>query len=305
MSRIAWIALSATALALGAAASVALVLVGRGGTAPNCPVAETTPSSPTQPFSLPLAEDSSALALAKHTGNLLVGLAARPGGPLEVVAVRAETPVATDALRIQIDGQTVEARACGRGRSRIEAAVLDGTPKRLTVRAGSGTLSFDLPARLPPTGTRLFGKAQKTMDGLTSFRFTERLSSGSGGLTTDFDVQAPNRLRLRTANGFRSVIIGRTRWDYHDGRWERGSFPGLTVAQVLMWYRAKNPRVVGRLPNGVTELAAFGLEPVTAWFRLAVEPNGRVVEAEMISPSHFMLHRYSDFNGRFTIKAPK
>jgi hypothetical protein len=43
---------------------------------------------------------------------------------------------------------------------------------------------------------------------------------------------------------------------------------------------------------------------VPAWFRLAVEPNGRVVEAEMISPSHFMLHRYSDFNGRFTIKAP-
>jgi hypothetical protein len=72
-----------------------------------------------------------------------------------------------------------------------------------------------------------------------------------------------------------------------------------------MWYRAKHPRVIGRQSNGITELAAFGLRPVPAWFRLSIEPTGRVVESEMISPSHFMLHRYRDFNGRFAIKAPK
>ena len=72
-----------------------------------------------------------------------------------------------------------------------------------------------------------------------------------------------------------------------------------------MWYEAKHARVVGRRPNGVAELAAFGLKPVPAWFRLSVEPGGRVVEAEMIAPSHFMLHRYSDFNGEFTITPPK
>src|SRR5207344_1910527 len=107
--------------------------------------------------------------------------------------------------------------------------------------------------------------------------FTEHLTSGAGGLVTDYDVQAPNRLRLRTANGYRSVIIGRTRWDYHAGRWERGPFPGLTVAQVLIWNQAKHARVVGRRSNGLTELAAFGLKPVPAWFRLVVEPRGRVV----------------------------
>lgn len=302
MSRIVWITLSATALAVVAVVAVTALLVGGGGTetTPN-----STPSSPRQSFSLPLALDSSALALAKHTGNLLVGLAARPGGPVEVAALRAETPVATDALQLEIGGRQVEARPCGTGCSRIQAAVLDGSPKRLTVRAGSATVSFALPARLPPSGTALFLRAQKTMDGLNSFRFTERLSSGSGGLRTEFDIQAPNRLRLRTANGFRSVIIGRTRWDYHDGRWVRGSFPGLRVAQMLMWHRAKHARVVGRRANGVTELAAFGLEPVPAWFRLSVEPSGRVVEAEMIAASHFMLHRYNDFNGRFTITPPK
>jgi hypothetical protein len=305
VSRIAWITLSATAVALAAVVAAAALLAGGDGRGPATTVTDTTPSSSTQSFSLPLAEEPSTLALAKHSGAVLVGLAARPGGPVEVAVLRGETPFAANVLQMQIDGETVEARSCGRGCSRVQAAVLDGSPKRLTVRAGSATLSFDLPARLPPTGDGLFGRAQETMGGLHSFRFNERLSSGAGGVVTEYDVQAPNRLRLRTAGGYRAVFIGRTQWDYQEGRWERAPFPGLTVTQLLVWYQAKHARIVGRRSNGVTELAAFGLEPVPAWFRLAVEPTGHVVEAEMLAASHFMVHRYSDFNGRFTIKAPK
>ena len=304
MSRVAWITLSAAALVLlGAVATVAVLA---GGDAKTTSVARpiTTPSSPTRSFALPLTDDPSALALAEHRRDVLVGLAARPGGPVEIAALRAETPFATSALQIQIDGRKVAAQACGAGCSRIQTAVLDGASKRLTVRAGSSSFSFDLPARLPPSGAGLFARAQRTMDGLRSFRFSERLSSGRAGITTALEVQAPDRLRLRSANGFQSVIIGHTRWDYHDGSWERGPFPGLTVADLLMWNKATNVRVVGRRSNGVTELTAFALRPVSAWFRLAVEPTGRVAEAEMISPSHFMVHRYSDFNGRVAIKPP-
>jgi hypothetical protein len=304
VSRIAWITLSATAVALAAVAGTAALLAGGDGGGPTDSVVGTTPGSPTQSFSLPLGEEPGTLALAKHSGTVLVGLAARAGGPVEVAVLRGETPVAGDALQMQIDGETVDALECGRGCSRIQATVLDGSPRRLTVRAGSTTISFDLPGRLPPTGDGLFGRAQRTMAALHSFRFNERLTSGVGGVVTDYDVEAPNRLRVHTGN-YRSVIIGRTRWDYHDGRWQQGPFPGLTVAQVLMWYRVKHARIVARHSNGVTELAAFGLEPVPAWFRLEVEPTGRVVEAEMTAASHFMVHRYSDFNGRLTIKAPK
>jgi hypothetical protein len=303
VSRIAWITLSATAVALAAVAAAAL-LAGGDGRGPTTTVADTTPSSPTRSFSLPLAEDPATLALARHSGAVLVGLAARPGGPVQVAALRAETPVAAGALQLQIGGETVEARSCGRGCSVIQSPVLNGSPERLTVRTGSATISFDLPARLPPSGAELFDRAQRTMGGLHSFRFNEQLSSGAGRVVTDYDVQAPNRVRLHTANGFRAVFIGHTQWDSQGGRWERTPFPGLTVTQMLVWYRAKHARIVGRRSNGVTELAAFGLEPVPAWFRLAVEPTGRVVEAEMIAASHFMVHRYSDFNGRFTIKPP-
>jgi hypothetical protein len=99
------------------------------------------------------------------------------------------------------------------------------------------------------------------------------------------------------------VIIGRGRWDYQGGRWERTPFPGLSVADALMWFRAGHPRVLSHR-GGVTRLAAFGLQPVPAWFWLDVAPSGRVLQAEMLAPSHFMLHRYRDFNGGISITPP-
>jgi len=303
VSRIAWIAIAAAVL--GGVLILGVLLARGDESTPASPPTLTTTS--TTGFTLPLAEDPSALALAKHDRNLLVGIAAKPGGPIEVAALRAETPLATDELSFELDGSGAEASSCGRGCSRIDASVLHGSPSKLTVRVGSSELAFALPARLPPSGEALFARASRTMGGLQAYRFTEDLSSGRGGVVTDYEAQAPNRLSLRVRGtpGFRSVIIGRTRWDYHDGSWQRSSFPGLNVADVLMWHRAAHARVVGHEANGVTDLAAFGLEPVPAWFRVRVEPSGRVVEAEMIAASHFMTHRYTDFNGQIEIKAPK
>jgi hypothetical protein len=303
VSRIAWITIAAVVLG-GVIAVGALLARGDGSTRASPPAATTTS---TRGFTLPLTEDPSALALAKHDRNLLVGIAAKPGGPIEVAALRAETPLATDELRFELNGSAAEAISCGSGCSRIDASVLDGRPSELTVRVGSSELGFALPARLPRSGEALFARASMTMGDLRAYRFVEELTSGRGGVVTEYEVQAPNRLSLsvRGTPGFRSVIIGRTRWDYHDGSWERSSFPGLNVADVLMWHRAAHARVVGHEANGVTDLAAFGLEPVPAWFRMSVEPSGRVVEAEMIAASHFMTHRYTDFNGQIQIKAPK
>jgi len=302
VSRNAWIALIAAAGVIAAAVAGALLASGATDSTRQARV----PTGPTSSrgFSLPLALSSSSLTLAKHEGNLLVGIAAQPGGPVEVAALRAETPVSTAELGFEIGDQGTAVKPCGRGCSRVEAQVLDGSPVRLSVRAGSATVSFMLPARLPPDGEGVFARAERTMDRLHSFRFTERLSSGGEVVKTRLEVQAPNRLRLRTSSGYRAVIIGRNRWDYAEGHWERAPFPGLDVAGVLMWSRAKHPRIVGRRSGGVTELAAFGLQPVPAWFRVAVNPSGRVLEAEMIAASHFMLHRYSDFDGDISIRPP-
>ena len=299
MSRTAWIALSAIVVVLVIVAVGLAAFLGGDDTSTTTP-----PPLETGVFALPLADDPSVLTLGGHARDLLVGIAARQGGPIEIVALRGETPVPAGELRITVGGRRVAANPCGRGCSRVSAQVLDGRERTLAVRAGAQAVSFDLPARLPADGGAIFDRALRTMDSLDTYHFTERLSSGTGRVISRNDVEAPDRLQLRT-RGFRSVIIGKTRWDRRGGRWEQSSFPGLDVREVLMWHEAMNPRVLRQLDGGGQELTAFGRKPVPAWFRLEVEPSGRVTEAEMTAVSHFMLHRYTDFDQGVTIQAPR
>jgi hypothetical protein len=301
MSRAAWIVLSAVVVFLGIAVGGLAAFLGGDDTSTTTSAA---PPPEERGFELPLADDPSVLTLGGHQKDLLVGIAARRGGPVEIVTLRGETPVPLSELAVSVDRGRVEPVSCGRGCSRVSAPVLDGRASTLTVRHRAQSVSFDLPAQLPPAGSGTFGRALRTMDSLRSYRFTERLSSGGGTVFTRIDVQAPDRLRLRT-KGFASVIIGDTRWDFRNGSWEQSAFPGLDVRELLMWHEAKNPRVLRRHEDGVQELTAFGLKPVPAWFRLEVEPSGRVVEAEMTAASHFMLHRYADFDEGVTIRAPR
>src|SRR3954453_13894195 len=303
MSRGLWLGVFLGVLALGLGVAV-LAALATGGKETSMTSGVTTPSA-AGPFDLPLALQSNTLALAQHHGDIVVGIAAHPGGPLEIAAVRAEDPLAGDDVRITLDGRGVTSESCGRGCSRIDAPVLNGQTRVLAVRVGQTPFSFALPSRLPASGAKDFARARRTMGALRSYHFTERLSSGHGAVFTGLDVQAPDRLRLRTNNGFRSVIIGGTRWDFLDGRWQRQRYPGLDVREVLTWYQARTPRVVKREPNGAAELAAFSLKPVPSWFRLTVEPSGRVSQARMTAPSHFMLHRYSEFDRAPEITPPK
>jgi len=301
-SRSVWLAVFGGIIAVGLIAAVVTAFVTDNGASSSS--TSTSPSS-ADTFDLPIGTESDTLALGKHQGNVLVGLAAKPGGPVEIAVVRGDAPLGGESVRVAVDGHDVSTESCGTGCSRVQAAVLEGQPSRVTVNVGSTPVSFQLPGSLPASGQSALDRARSTMAALHSYRFTERLTSGGPTVFTHLAVQAPDRLSLRTNSGFRSVIIGQKRWDYLDGRWQEAPFPGLKAREVLMWYDAKNPRVVRRLPNGDVQLAAFGLKPVPAWFRLTVEPSGRVSEAEMTAPAHFMLHRYSDFNSGFAIKPPQ
>jgi hypothetical protein len=304
MSRTAWTAVIAAIVALGIAiGAVAAFLGGDEGSTTSAP--ETSAARP-RGFKLPLAGQPETLALGGHDRNLLVGIAARRGGPVELTALRGETPVPRHELRVELDGRVVQPAPCGQGCSRVSGPVLDGRSAFLTVRHATEDVSFDLPTFLPPDGNETFDKAGRTMSALRTFRFTERLSSGLGTtVNSTVDVQAPDRMRLRT-NGFSSVIVGKNRWDRTAGSdWEQSPFPGLDVRDLLMWHEAKNPRIVRLSGNGEAELVAFGLQPVPAWFRLDVEPSGRVTEAEMTAASHFMLHRYQDFNRSRPVEPPR
>jgi hypothetical protein len=304
MGRGAWTAVFFAVIALGIALAVLVGLATGGENTATTTFAATT-TSLTGQFDLPLALESDTLALAEHRKDVLVGLAAEPGGPVEIAVLRGSFPAAQSEVQVSVDGRRVEPTSCGRGCFRVAAPVLSGRADRLEVRHGTDAFAFDLPRRLPPSGAKDFARARQTMKSLHSYHFAERLSSGQGAIVTQLDVQAPNRLRIDTDSGSRSVIIGRTRWDLLDGKWQRQSFPGLDVNDVLVWYQAREPRIVRRNPDGSAEIAAFGLKPVPAWFRLTVEPSGRVSQARMTAPSHFMFHRYSEFDRAAPVTPPR
>jgi hypothetical protein len=304
VSRAAWTTLIASIIALGVVIGAVAAFVGGGDEETTATVVPRLAEA--RGFELPLFDQPGVLALAGHDRNLLVGIAARPGAPLEVAALRGEEPVPANELRVRVDGSERPVASCGRGCSRVSAPVLAGRESSVTVQHRGEAVTLDLPQRMPADGSELFDRARSTMSALQSFRYTERLSSGLGTtVRSTIDVQAPDRMRLRT-KGFASVIIGKSRWDRPAGmQWEQSPFPGLSVPELLMWHDAKSPRVLRRRENGNTELVAWGVEPVPAWFRLEVEPSGRVAEAEMTAASHFMLHRYDDFDQGATITPPR
>jgi hypothetical protein len=243
--------------------------------------------------------------LAQHKGRVFVGIAASPGDPVEVAALGGETPVASGKLSFAAAGKPVEAVPCGRACSRLDVDAFNGT-RTITVNAPE-RFEFVLPQALPASGAALFAKVQREMGSLRTHRYTEELTSGvGGGLRSTFDVRAPNRLSFHTADGFRSIIIGRNRWDFRKGRWARSAFPGLRVP-TYMWDGARNARLLGKTSldgQPVQILSVYDREPVPAWFRLLVDARGRVLDARMIAPSHFMRQQFSAFNGPIVIRPP-
>lgn len=307
MPRIAWILLSvaATLLFLGFAGA-AFVIASSSGSEAAEPETTLTLGKPKAPLALPLSGDDEALLLAQRKGRVLVGLAAIPGGPVEVAVLVGETPVSSRDLSFAVDGRPVEAVSCGRACSRLDVDAFNGA-SRITLNT-SGRFEFLLPKALPASGRELWEKVQVEMGALRANRYTEQLTSGvGGGVRSTFDVRAPNRMAFRTADGFRSIIIGRNRWDLRNGRWERAAFPGLRVP-TYMWDGAHNPRLLGttRLRGRPVQiLSVYNHDPIPAWFRLSVDAQGRVLDARMIAPSHFMHQQFSAFNGPIVIRPPK
>lgn len=306
MSRVAWIVLWAVAalLFLGFAGAAFVIASGSGSKTTE---AETTLTlgEPRGQVELPLAAQGQTLMLAQHKGRVLVGIAASAGGEVDVAVLGGETPIAAERLSFAAGGRPVDAVPCGRTCLRLDVDAFNGT-RRITVKTPE-RFEFLLPAALPASGAELFAKLEREMGSLRTHRYVEQLTSGvGGGVRSTFDVQAPNRLAFRTADGFRSVIIGRNRWDFRNGRWERSAFPGLRVPEY-MWDGARNARLLGQTRfrgRPVQILSVYDREPVPAWFRLLVDPQGRVLEARMIAPSHFMRQQFSDFNGRIAIRPP-
>ena len=284
-------------LVAGLIAAAFVVAAGSGDDSSEADVTVSFDGAQRQ-LQLPLATERGVLTLARRNGRVLVGLALDPSERMQVAVVEGEQAVPESDLTFTVDGRLITPTACGHA-----CWELDVRQARELVVNAPETLRFELPAVLPPAGAAAFAAVERTMGSLRTYRYEEELTSGAGpGTTSTWEAQAPDRLRVR-GRGFRSVIVGRSRWDFRGGRWERSPFPGLELPSY-MWDGAANPRILGR-GGGRRVLSVFDREPIPAWFRLTIDPQNRVLDAEMLAPSHFMRQRFRGFDAPLTIRPPQ
>lgn len=299
MARTAWIVAFAAAgvLVLALLAAAFVVATGSGEESIDTGRVLTLDASSRQ-LELPLASEGDALMIARRAGRVLVGLAVDPAERIQVAVVRGEQAIPASELTFTVDGRLVTPTECGQACWELDVQ----RARELVVNAPE-TFRFELPAALPPSGARLFATVTRTMERLRTYRFEEQLTSGVGSPTSStWEVQAPDRMRFRTAAGARAVVIGESRWDFRNGRWQLTASPRLDLPSY-MWDGAAGARLLGRVGN-TRLLAVFDRRPVPAWFRLTIDRRNRVVDAEMLAPSHFMRQRFRAFDAPLRIVPP-
>lgn len=278
-------------------------LAGRGGSSP----ATTTAAAPATPAATAFRARGAFLA-ADRTGDVLVGLAAQPRGPVDVVVIPGDlgSVPATDVWARPGNEAPIYPVSCGARCYRFALLALEGRQVRLNVFVRGKRVRFDLPARLPPR-TTLFRTAARRMAEVRTVRVHETLSSGKSGIRARFELQAPDRLRYVTSSGQRAVVIGERRWDWIDGRWRPSSYQRIRQP-AYMWEGARFPRLVGEATlrgRPVRVVSAFRPDrSYPAWLRLYVTPEQRIVRAEMMAPAHFMVDRFSAFDAPLEIRPP-
>jgi hypothetical protein len=264
----------------------------------------------------PLFRDPKAMTFAVQASDIVLGVAVRPGGPIDLLPrTGAGAPLVREAVRATVAGEPVAPTSCGPGCLRLARPALAGKAIRIEVtipRPGrpAADAAFRLPARLPPKGDSLLRQVNRTMGALRTLRYRQRLSAGRGSaVEARYTIQAPDRITFETSSGARVVIVGPNRWDWQGDRWVKAGFPNPGVRlPAYPWEGAGGPRLLGRaIVRGVPVrvLALVNPDGGPAWFRLFVEPGGRVVSLEMLAPGHFMSETYTGFDEPLTIRPPR
>jgi copper transport protein len=274
--------------------------------------ATTAAAAPRRPLPPPV----DAVVLAGEDDDVAVGLAASPRGASVAVRVNALGPEGrgVDGFQVRIGGRA--SRPCGPG-CYAATLPLPPPPRRIEVSlSGLGrrfaTVSFTLPARWPaPPAGALVARTDRAYRSLRTLVIHERLASDArNGITTTYDIQAPNRLAYRITGGPQAVIIGGTRWDrLPGGKWERSEQEPLTQPEPF-WGTdpVRNARLLGtgRVGGRPVWLASFYDPKLPAWFELSIDSRtSRLLALKMTAPAHFMRHRYSGFDRPLEIVPPR
>jgi hypothetical protein len=260
------------------------------------------------------------LPLAGHDHDVLVGIGARRGGPVDVVVIPSDgKEVRPEGVQVSLGERARSisgspAISCGTRCLRYPLRVLSGRRSFVNVvvsRPGKAEarVRLALPARLPPLAEGLFRRARTRMLRLDSYAMDETLGSGlSKPLISRWSFQAPDRMRYVIPGGSKAVVIGNQRWDWLDGRWERSESSRLRVP-AFPWEQARGARLLGEARLGKARVALVALlKPgvdFPTWFELDVGRDGGVLRTRMLTTGHFMVDTYRAFDAGVRVVPPK
>ncbi|MGH2579445.1 MAG: copper resistance CopC/CopD family protein [Actinomycetota bacterium] len=269
---------------------------------------------------LPKAGD---LTLGGDAGQVLVGLALRPGTPgpnqafVYLLPLDGEDAASRLRAELTVEGRTLTLQRCGPTCRRAEVDLQGG--ERVDVHVDGptgGTASFLLPKLPASDGSAILQQMMTRIHELETYRLDETLSSGLAVVRARYAFQAPDSFESAVtapSGGSRTVWIGGTRYlRQGNGPWqiEKGGPPPRVPSFTWDFFRPFiDARILGRgIVEGVhTQIVAFfgdsGGTPV--WFRLWIDADGLVRRAHMRAQGHFMDHRYYDFGSRFRIEPPQ
>ena len=237
---------------------------------------------------------------ATRAGSDVVGVVAPAGGPVRVLIIppNGVSPPADDVqIRVTQGGHTLTPRPtpCGTWCYRVPATVFGGSTTTIAVQIrGTPTKAvLTLPARMPADAATLYRRAVTRMTNARGMMATQSLSSGGPPIITRYTAEAPDRLRYVTSTGLHTVLIGHRRWDLRADGWVECPFAGAH-APAYVWQGAAAPRLAGhRIVDGRRIDIVHVFNPsVPAWFSLDTTAGGRVLDAHMVAPSHFMHESY-------------
>jgi copper transport protein len=263
------------------------------------------------------------LTMGSHAGQVLVGLTVHPARPgmndllIYLLPLEGNHAAGDLTASLTVGNGTVPVTTCGDTCRRAAVKLRGGEPISVTVGGPNGGMAtFNIPELPAPEGSQVVAQMMTRMHGLETYRLDETLSSGLAVVPSRYAFQAPDRFEsivTESSGGSQMVWIGSTRYlRQGDGRWQvlHGGPPPDVPSFIWDFFRPFiDARILGHaVVQGVpTRIVAFfgksGVTPV--WFRLWIDREGLVQQAQMRAQGHFMDDRYYDFDRPISIEPPK
>lgn len=211
-------------------------------------------------------------------------------------------------VSFRVGGRVLKGDPCGDGCYTAAAR----RSSEVDVALGSGPpVSFRIPAHAAPAAG-IVRRATRVFRNLSSVVYVESLrSTPKGGLLTTWRMQAPDRLTYSIKDGASAVVIGRRRWDRATGRaaWKKSEQSPVLSVPVPAWGNlATNAHLLGTstVDGRRVWVVSFVNPSIPAWFTAWIDQKSyRPLRLRMTAASHFMFHRYVEFDKPLGISPPR